>query len=228
MAERPAVVTGFAPYGGRGINPAAEIARALAGRRIAGVPIEARLLEVSRAQIRGQVERIVAETDPLAVIGIGLWPGEPIIRIERIGINVADFEIPDNDGARALDEPLAPEGATASLATVPVRAIETALLESGIPARISSTAGTFLCNACLYHFLAAAAARPNPFPCGFLHVPYLPEQVADLLRARREKAHLELHQRADLASMELTTALRAVETALAVTIGAAREARQPA
>jgi pyroglutamyl-peptidase len=93
-----------------------------------------------------------------------------------------------------------------------------ALLDAGIPARISNTAGTYLCNACLYSFLSAAEAASDRVACGFIHVPYLPSQVADLLRRIKDEGVLELHQRADTASMELATAVRALELAIAAAI----------
>ena len=129
-------------------------------------------------------------------------------------LNVADFEIPDNRGHLATDEPVQGNGAPAKMATLPVRAIEQALLDAGIPARLSSTAGTYLCNACLYSFLTAAETMRERAACGFIHVPYLPSQVAELQRSLRREAILEAHQRADMASMDLATGIRAVETAI--------------
>jgi pyroglutamyl-peptidase len=215
---RPALVTGFMPYGGRGANPAAEIAAALDGRTLADTPVVSRLLPVSFAEIIGMAETLLRDINPCVVIGLGLWPGEPVIRIERAALNVADFEIPDNLGYLAAEEPVLHNGAAAKLATVAVRAIADALLDAGIPARVSNTAGTYLCNACLYGFLAAAEMARERVACGFIHVPYLPSQVADLIRLVKDEAVLELHQRADTASMELATGIRAVELAIAAAI----------
>jgi len=215
---RPALVTGFMPYGGRGVNPAAEIARAVEGKTIAGAPVVSRLLPVAFAEILATAEALLREINPAVVVSVGLWPGEPVIRIERVGLNVADFEIADNLGYVATDEPVLGNGAVGKLATLPIKAIEEALLDAGIPARISSTAGTYLCNACLYSFLSAAATMRLPVACGFIHVPYLPSQVADLVRRTREEALLELHQRADMASMELATGVRAVEIVIATAV----------
>jgi pyroglutamyl-peptidase len=222
MAERPALITGFEPYACRGINPAAEVARALAGRSIAGVPVAARTLPVSHAAVCDRITGLLRELDPVVVISLGLWPGEPMIRIERFAVNLADFEIPDNRGVLLTDQPLDASGALALAATLPLRRIEEALIAAGIPARLSSTAGTFLCNACLFSLLAASAARSRAPLCGFLHLPYLPSQVAELLEAARARPQLELHQRADLASMDLVMATRAVEIALEESLAAAR------
>ncbi len=222
MPPRPVLITGFAPYGGRGTNPAAEIARAFDGRSIGGRAIVGRTLPVSYRELSQRIDALFAETEPAIVISVGLWPGEPMIRIERVGLNVADFEIPDNDGRLVRDEPVRPNGAGALLASLPIRAIETALLGAGIPARVSDTAGTFLCNAALYGFLSAAERMAPAAACGFIHVPYLPAQVAELVGDLRQESQLELHQLADLASMDLAVQLRAIEIAIEVSNGAGR------
>lgn len=218
----PFLVTGFEPYGGRGVNPAHEIMRALDGRTIAGVPVMGRGLSVSFATIKRQLTDLVEETSPMAVISIGLWPGEPTIRIERVGVNVADFEIADNEGTMARDSRVSENGDNARLSSLPVREIERALLAEGIPSRVSTTAGTFLCNACLYSLLEIAESRKTRMPCGFIHVPYMPEQVAGLLAETRSQARMEIHQRADLPSMELARSVRAVEIAIVETVRAAK------
>ena len=142
---RPALVTGFMPYGGRGVNPAAEIAAALDGGTLAATPVVCRLLPVSLGEIAGIAETLLRDLDPCVVVSLGLWPGESLIRIERVALNVADFEIPDNRGYLAVDESVLANGVAAKFATVPVRAMMEALLDAGIPARVSNTAGTFLC-----------------------------------------------------------------------------------
>jgi len=221
LPTRPVLVTGFAPYGGRGSNPAAEIAGALDGRTIAGRRVVGRRLPVSQAELPGRIEALLEELAPAIVVSIGLWPGEPMIRIERVGLNLASFEIPDNDGRLASDEPVRANGAPALMSSLPVREIETALLAAGIPARLSETAGTFLCNATLYGFLSAIERRARATLCGFVHVPYMPVQVAEMLRDLRREAVLERHQRADLASMDLATQIRALEIVVEVSARAA-------
>jgi len=209
-----ALVTGFAGYGGRGRNPAGEAAKALDGRSIGGLAVKGRVLPVSYGRLQADLHGLVDELRPRLVIGLGLWPGEPMIRLERVGINVADFEIPDNEGAFLSDMPISGNGAAAMMSTLPLRDIEASLLAAGIPVRISSTAGTFLCNATLYSALAHAD-RLSPRPlAGFIHVPYLPEQVADIVWAVRKNRKLELGQRGDIASMDLATIVRAIAIAI--------------
>jgi pyroglutamyl-peptidase len=210
-----ALVTGFAGYGGRGRNPSGEIARAIDDKIIAGLVVSGRVLPVSYSTLQSELLHLLTDLKPRVVISLGLWPGEPAIRLERVGINVADFEIPDNEGAYITDAAVSGNGDSAAFATLPLRAIEEDLLAAGIPARISSSAGTFLCNATFYTIVRLAQTmRPAPL-VGFIHVPYLPEQAADLLRTLRQERKLELHQRADLASMDLATMIRSVELAIA-------------
>lgn len=215
-----ALVTGFEGYGGRGRNPAGETALALDGRSAGGAGIVGRRLPVSYRKLVPTLESLIDEIQPDIVINLGLWPGEAVIRLERIGINVADFEIPDNEGTLLRDAALSGNGGAAVLATLPNRAIRDALLQASIPARLSATAGTFLCNATLYTTLSHAARKGRPTLAGFIHVPYLPEQVAELLESVESEQRLELHQRADLASMELSTMVRAVEIAVATAAAA--------
>lgn len=208
------MMTGFAGYGGRGRNPSGEVASALDGRTIGDVKIVGRWLPVSYNKLRQGLTALMEDVKPDIVISLGLWPGESVIRLERIGINVADFEIPDNEGTFLTDTPLSSNGNLAVMSTLPVRQIRSALLAAGIPSRISTTAGTFLCNATLYTTVTHAETMRKPPLTGFIHVPYLPEQVAELLNAVDSERRLELHQRADMASMDLSTMLRAIEIAV--------------
>jgi pyroglutamyl-peptidase len=208
-----ALVTGFEPYGGRRVNPSGALAAALDGARLGDLVIVGRTLPVVFAGLAERIEACLAATRPAVVIALGLWPGEPTLRLERLAVNLADCTSPDNAGALPRDEPLDRDGAAALAATLPLPAIAAALLAAGIPARLSNTAGTFLCNATLYTLLRALEHRGERIPCGFIHLPYLPQQVAELLSGTGAGAV----DRADLASMDLATMERAVRVALAVT-----------
>lgn len=209
-----ALVTGFEPYGGRHHNPAREVALALDGTRIGAIEVTALELPVNLVQApRRLVERIDA-LSPDLVLCLGLWPGEPVIRVERAALNCLDFEIPDLAGNRAQGEPVEAGGPDSLLSTLPLVRILDALLQQGIPARLSATAGTYLCNATLYRLLRHAQMHRPGLRGGFVHLPYLPAQVAELMQELRASGTLELHQRADLASMDLSTMLAAVRTTL--------------
>jgi pyroglutamyl-peptidase len=218
MSTSRILVTGFEPYGGRSLNPAHEVMQQLDGRKIADCEVVGHGLPVAIQGLGSRIASLLEEVRPDIVISLGLWPGESVIRIERVALNVLDFAIADNTGERPLDQPVRPEGATALMATVPVRAIETALLAAGIPAQVSNTAGTYLCNACLYGFLEAASRLERSVQCGFLHLPYRPQQIAKLLAHRRESASMELHQQKELASMSLDMQVEAVELAITISL----------
>jgi pyroglutamyl-peptidase len=213
---RPILVTGFEPYGGLSSNPSFRAMERLAGTAIAGRSVIGRGLPVALARIGPAIAAMLDEITPAAVVSLGLSPGEAVIRIERVAVNLADFSHPDNDGRTHRDRPIAENGAAALFSTLPVRAIETACNAAGIPARISLSAGSYLCNACLYRFLSLAAVRPRSPLCGFLHVPHTPEEVArrlaDEVRGRRAPA-----DSAELSSMELARIVRAAEIAITET-----------
>jgi pyroglutamyl-peptidase len=216
------LVTGFESYGGRSVNPSEELVGSLDGTVVAGEPVVGRRLAVEYRSVGPAIRAAIAELTPCAVIGLGLWPGAPFIRLERVAINQADFEIPDNRGLIAR-EPIVPDGPAAYAATLPLHAIRDRLLAAGIPCALSGTAGEFLCNAVLYHALAACSARSPAPPCGFIHVPYLPQQVAAMIAAAHADHRLELHQRGDLASMGLEPMREGVRLAIETTLAAAAQ-----
>ena len=217
--EKTVLVTGFEPYGGRGINPSTEVVKRLNGTQIGGAKVVGKTMPVSFNTLSRNIGALIKEVEPSAIVSMGLWPGEPVIRLERLGYNCADFEIPDNEGTFLQDTPLVKGGVGALPSRLPLRAIQQALLKAGIPARISNTAGTYLCNATLYTLLSQA---PSNIPCGFVHVPYLPEQVAYLLQDLETERVLELHQRADLASMSLEMMVEAMRVVVAATLAGSR------
>ena len=207
MTASTTLVTGFEPFAGLDRNPSAEVAWRLERRTIGGSPVVSRLLPVSLAGYREALAAALDETRPGLVIALGLAQGEASIRIERLGINLADFDIADNDGMVAAGRPLEEGGPRARFSTFPAAAIEIAVLAAGIPAHCSTTAGAYLCNACLYSLLGMSEYAQPGFACGFIHLPYLPEQVAGLMTTDRRT-------RRDLASMSLDTMVRAVEVAI--------------
>jgi pyroglutamyl-peptidase len=211
------LVTGFEPYGGRGRNPALEAMKALNGRTIAGATVAGRSLPVVLAPLAGLVGELLDEVKPDIVVGLGLCPGEAAIRLERVGVNLADFPIADNEGQTLRNTPLIDGGAASYFSTLPLAQILDALLAAGIPARMSMTAGTYLCNACLYHVRAAIERERRALPAGFIHLPDLPEQVAASLATSNEETCSP--------SMELSRMIRAVEIAIATTAERARLAR---
>jgi pyroglutamyl-peptidase len=214
---RPIVITGFPAYGGRSLNPAHEIMRAMHGKTIEGVEVIGRVLPVSITALAGEVGQILEDHEPSAVISFGLWPGETMIRLERVAINIGDFELPDNDGTIVRDEALSGNGTGVRFSTLPLRTIERAMLEAGLPTKVTYTAGTFLCNACLYRFLEAAEGRLARTVCGFIHVPCLPEQIAQALAQRRRTGAIGA-DKCEWPSMDHSMLVRAAEIAVRETI----------
>jgi len=211
-SHRTVLLTGFGPYGGMSSNPAYETMRTLDGEMIAAHQVVGRQLPVSIARIGAVIDEMLLETRPQAVVSLGLAPGEPVIRLERVGLNLADFELGDNEGMTIRDTPVSHQGSTARWASLPLRRIEAAFLAQGIPVRLSETAGTYLCNACLYGFLERLESRA--VPCGFIHVPMTPDLAAEAIAKRRHDGM----DRLPPPSMSLDLIIEAVRIAIAETV----------
>jgi len=178
MSARVVLVTGFEAFGGHATNPSLEVAKALDGRAVGGAVVRSAILPVHHAEAAPQVSRLLDEANPLAVVHLGLAGGRARIALERVAVNVMDFDTPDNAGYRARGEPCVPGGPVAYFATLPLAAILAALLAEGIPAYVSNTAGTYLCNQTLYGTLHLLVQRGHPARAGFIHLPSLPAMVA--------------------------------------------------
>ncbi len=170
------LITGFEPFGGDQLNPSQEIARQLNGRVIAGCRVIGRILPCEFGAANAALRRILRETDPALVIAVGQAGGRSDITPERVAINVDDARIADNAGAQPVDAPVVARGPTAYWSTLPIKAIVATLRAHEIPAAVSQTAGTFVCNHVFYSLMHALRARRG-VRGGFIHVPFLPEQA---------------------------------------------------
>ncbi|MBA2078146.1 pyroglutamyl-peptidase I [Rhodanobacter sp. PCA2] len=173
------LLTGFDPFGGESINPSWEAVRALHGRRIGGHRVVARLLPTEFAASLRLLKAAVRETAPAILLGVGQAGGRERLSIERVAVNLQDARIPDNAGARPIDQPVIPGGPAAYFSNLPVKAMLAALRDRGVPAELSHTAGTYVCNHVAYAMLHLAAKRRGA-RAGFIHIPYLPAQAARL------------------------------------------------
>ncbi|WP_182252909.1 pyroglutamyl-peptidase I [Microbacterium esteraromaticum] len=166
---RTIIVTGFEPFGGDARNPSADAVAAVSAGYDGPHRLVSATLPVSFAGAARALRALIADHHPDAVIATGLAGGSDSVAIERVGINLMDARIPDNDGAQPIDQPCEPAGPAARFATIPVKRIVAALTGEGIPARVSLTAGTYVCNHVLY---TALAAVPVDVPAGFVHLPW--------------------------------------------------------
>ena len=154
------VITAFEPFGGSAVNASWEAVKRLGGT----------LLPVSFSRASEMIRRIVA-AGPDAVICVGEAGGRSAVAVERVAINLMDAPIPDNDGAQPVDAPISPGGPSAYFATLPTREIVDRIRRAGIPAGLSYSAGSYVCNCVFYALMDAIAASRAPVPGGFIHVP---------------------------------------------------------
>ncbi|MCF4151093.1 pyroglutamyl-peptidase I [Dethiosulfovibrio sp. F2B] len=174
------LLTGFEPFGGEPVNPALEAVKKLNGKTVAGASVSFCELPTVRWKSLEKLEKAIAEVDPDVVVSVGQAGGRTDVTPERIAINVDDYRIKDNDGNQPVDDLIAPEGPAAYRSTLPIKAMVSAMKEKGVPASVSNTAGTFVCNHVFYGLMHILAKEGNRRKGGFVHIPYLPEQAARL------------------------------------------------
>lgn len=183
-AKSPSVLlTGFDPFGGDALNPSWLIAQALHRRQLAGHRIIAAQLPTVFGDSLTRLNALLAEHGPALVICLGLAATRAAISLERVAINVDDARIADNAGAQPIDSPVIAGAPAAYFSTLPIKAMQQAISWAGVPAEVSQTAGTFVCNHVFYglmHRLATARGLKRTRG-GFIHVPMLPEQGAPSL-----------------------------------------------
>ncbi len=202
---RTVLLTGFEPFNKETINPAWEAVRLLEGWTGAGFRVEVRQLPCVFGAANVALQDAVAAVQPDVVIAVGQAGGRVDFSVERVAINVDDAPIADNAQRQLVDEPIVADGPAAYFSTLPIKAIVAALRAAGLPASVSQTAGTFVCNHVFYglmHRVAGTAVR-----AGFIHIPYLPEQAA------------RFPGTASMALADMVRGLKvAVETAVAVDV----------
>lgn len=168
------VVTGFEPFGGATVNASWEAVRRLSGVKKALLPVS-----FDRA---AQAVRALAGAAPDAVICVGEAGGRSAISVERAAINLMDARLPDNDGAQPCDVPVRQDGPAAYFATLPTRCVVERVRAAGLPAELSYTAGTYVCNATFYALMDALQGLECPCLGGFIHVPSQGMAAEDIAR----------------------------------------------
>ena len=192
------LVTGFDPFGGEKVNPALEAVKSLPSE-IHGAEIH--WVEIPTVFYRSAevLEAEIVRFQPDAVLCIGQAGGRASLTPERVAINQDDARIPDNQGNQSIDTPIRLDGEAAYFSTLPIKAMVQAIKEEGLPATVSNTAGTFVCNHLMYQALYLADKKFPNMRAGFMHIPYMTEQVIN---------------KPNTASMNLTDIVRGIEAAI--------------
>ncbi|HHP5634636.1 TPA: pyroglutamyl-peptidase I [Bacillus paranthracis] len=197
------LLTGFDPFGGESINPAWEVAKSLHEKTIGEYKIISKQVPTVFDKSIQVLKEYIDELNPEIIICVGQAGGRPDITIERVAINIDDARIADNEGNQPVDVPVVEEGPAAYWSTLPMKAFVKKLQEEGIPASVSQTAGTFVCNHLFYGLMHELEKRDKKIKGGFIHIPFLPEQASNY---------------PGQPSMSLSTIRKGVELAVEVTM----------
>lgn len=176
---RKVLVTGFEPFGGERVNPSWEVVKQLGDLGLSGAQIVVRQLPCVFGKAIEALNAAIDDVHPEMVLCVGQAGGRSDFSVERVAINIDDARIPDNEGNEPVDAAIVADGPAAYFSSLPIKTIVNGLRESGIPASVSQTAGTYVCNHVMYglmHRLAQPSC--NVVKGGFIHIPYLPEQAA--------------------------------------------------
>lgn len=205
------LLTGFEPFGGEAVNPSAEVAAALHGAVVAGHRVVTAVLPCVFSSAGPALTDAIARTDPVLVLALGLAGGRAELGLERVALNLKDARICDNEGEQPLDGEVVPGGPSAWFSSLPVKAMAQGLRERGIPAVLSLSAGTFVCNA-VFYALMNDLSRRRGVRGGFIHLPFLPEQAA---------------RHSSAPGMPLGTMMQAVTWALEIALRTPEDIRVP-
>ena len=211
------VVTGFEPWAHGTENPTLEVLDQLRASNDIEGDLRTVRLPVESDKLADITSRTLDEVKPDLWISLGLAPGLAVIAVERIAANVMDFPIPDNAGTQHGGNPVFEGGPAAHMATLPVKTIATELRKSGVPAKISNSPSTYLCNQMMYTVLHLVEQKGLKTRAGFIHVPAHPS-----LAAKQEYPLVEMPSM----STELMT--KAVKQAIRISLSVEQDHRQPA
>jgi pyroglutamyl-peptidase len=171
------LITAFEPFGGEKVNPSQLAVQRLADDGVDGTELTTAFLPVVYYDAAARLRSAIAEHEPDIVICTGQAGGRFGITPEKVAVNRNDTPMPDNAGQAPVDEPIVADGPVGYFTTLPVTAMVAALHDAGIPAEVSWTAGTYVCNHVFYSLMHLAATERGGLRGGFVHVPYAHEQV---------------------------------------------------
>lgn len=192
------LLTGFDPFGGDKVNPATEAVKRVSDN-VNGVEVVKIEVPTVFHKSIDVVAKAIEEEKPDAVLCIGQAGGRAELTPERVAINLDDARIADNGGNQPIDVKIFEDGEPAYFATLPIKAMVAAIRNAGIPSSVSNTAGTFVCNHLMYGVLYTLAKKYPGVRGGFMHVPFIPEQVIT---------------RANTPSMALSDIVKGIEAAI--------------
>ncbi len=172
------VLTGFEPFEGENVNPSLEAVNQL-DEIIAGAQIVKAQLPTVFGKAIERIQKILAQEQPDVMICIGQAKESVDIRVERVAINLDDARIPDNEGKQPFDERIFANGPNAYFTNLPAKAMVAEMRKQKVPATLSYSAGTFVCNHVMYGLLYLIEKQYPDLRGGFIHVPYIPEQVLE-------------------------------------------------
>lgn len=171
------LLTGFEPFGGEQTNPSWQAVQQLDGYSLDDeVRIVSRQLSCVFSRSQTELRDAIDELNPVLVLAVGQAGGRTELCFEKVAINCIDARIADNAGQQPVDATIASDGPTAYFTTLPIKAMVQQLKQQGIPAAVSYTAGTYVCNTVFYTLMHQLKHQPK-VRAGFLHIPYAPEQA---------------------------------------------------
>lgn len=172
--KKTVLITGFAPFGGETTNPSWQVVSQLQGWQPSpNIEVVAAELACAFEDSAKQLTQLISAFNPCLVLAVGQAGGRTQICLEKVAINLIEARIPDNVGYQPSGLAIAPDGPVAYFAKLPLKSMLQALHQANIPAAISYTAGTFVCNSIFYQL---CHRYPN-LPAGFVHIPYAPSQT---------------------------------------------------
>lgn len=175
--KQKVLLTGFDPFGGERVNPSWEAVKQLQGEVIDDVTLVAEQIPTVFGKSVAVLEHLIQEHNPDIVICVGQAGGRQHITPERVAINMNDARIPDNQGNQPIDEPIVDKGPVGYWSTIPIKRMVENMNESNIPASVSHTAGTFVCNHIFYGLMDYITRTKSDIRGGFIHIPFIPEQT---------------------------------------------------
>lgn len=201
MSDMRVLVTGFEPFAGASQNPSQAVVQRLSLTGIAGVDLRCEVLPVAFGRSAKMLTALIDDVQPQVVVALGQAEGRTQITPERVAINLDDARIADNDGVLRSESRIVHDGPTAYFSTLPVKDLVTDLAADGIPAAVSTTAGTFVCNHVFYAM--QHHCHGTGIASGFIHMPLMTEQLAEF---------------PGLPTLPLTDLVRGIERAITVCV----------